>query len=174
MQHETFYSSSLYTRELSDTQLDSLVAYWFDHAKLNKRDWYLQIDLHGGNTSAVTTPTDKSTAYAHRDYLFMYSFYDRVDRGSYPEDGFSCMQNFVTNITKGMTKWGQYINYPDSKMSQDLAQTRYWGDNLPRLQAIKADVDPDDLFHYPQGIMPAVSVEATAGSAGMADECSSD
>ena len=156
-QHETFYSSSLYTRDLSDDAIKSLVSYWFDTAKKNRRSWYLQMDIHGGNSSAVTAPPINSTAYAHRDYLFMYSFYDRVDRGDFPTDGFGYMQNFVSNITSGMGHWGQYINYPDSRMNQDVAQNRYWGDHLPKLQAIKAQVDPHDLFYYPQGVSPATS-----------------
>ncbi|OIW29381.1 FAD-binding domain-containing protein [Coniochaeta ligniaria NRRL 30616] len=154
--HETFYSTSLYTQALTDEQLTSLTTYWFKIAKANRRDWYLQIDLHGGTKSAVTAQTD-STAYAHRDYLLMYSFYDRVDNaGRYPADGFSCMQNFVGNITANMAQsdWGQYVNYPDPKLSQDQAQIRYWGKHLSRLQAIKAAVDPDNVFHYPQGILP--------------------
>lgn len=147
----------MYSHELSDNQVQSLVSYWFEHAKTNKRDWYLQIDIHGGPTSAVAAPAVDSTSYAHRDFLFMYSFYDRVDRGAFPEDGFSCMQNFVTNITVGMEQYGQYINYPDSRMNQDAAQKRYWGEHLPRLRAIKAEVDADDRFHYPQGVLPAGS-----------------
>jgi FAD/FMN-containing dehydrogenase len=86
----------------------------------------------------------------------MYSFYDRVDTGRYPASGFSCMQDFVGNITASMNQsdWGQYVNYPDPRLSQEQAQTRYWGKNLVRLQAIKSAVDPNDVFHYPQGIEP--------------------
>ncbi|KAB5576093.1 hypothetical protein GE09DRAFT_615021 [Coniochaeta sp. 2T2.1] len=157
--HETFYSTSLYTQALTDEQLTSLTTYWFKNAKANRRDWYLQIDLHGGNTSAVAAPDVDSTAYAHRDFLFMYNFYDKAPAGRYPVDGFSSMQNFVGNITAGMNEsdWGQYVNYPDPKLSQDHAQSRYWGKHLSKLQAIKAAVDPANVFHYPQGILPAVS-----------------
>jgi hypothetical protein len=87
----------------------------------------------------------------------LYNFYDRVDRGFFPADGFSCMQNFVGNITAGMAQsdWGQYVNYPDPKLTQDQAQSKYWGQHLAKLQAVKAAVDPNDVFHYPQGIVPA-------------------
>jgi hypothetical protein len=145
---------------LTDEQLTSLTTYWFKTAKGNRRDWYLQIDLHGGNTSAVAARATDATAYAHRDYLFMYAFYDRVDKaGRYPSDGFAVMQNFVSNITASMgpSDWGQYVNYPDPMLNQTEAQSRYWGKHLPKLQAIKAAVDPDNVFHYPQGILPAMS-----------------
>lgn len=66
------------------------------------------------------------------------------------------MQNFVGNITAGMalSDWGQYVNYPDPKLSQEQAQSRYWGKHLSKLQSIKAAVDPNNVFHYPQGILP--------------------
>ncbi|KAM7218258.1 putative FAD-linked oxidoreductase YvdP [Rhypophila decipiens] len=155
--HETFYSSSLYTNELNETQMAAFVSYWFKHAKSNKRDWYVQIDLHGGKTSAVSKPDPAETAYAHRDYLFMYLFYDRVDKGVYPTEGFTTVGNFVKNVTNTLedNSWGQYINYPDSRMDQETAQASYWGQHLPRLQAIKKQVDPDNLFHFPQGVLPA-------------------
>ncbi|GAB1314796.1 hypothetical protein MFIFM68171_05006 [Madurella fahalii] len=155
-EHETFYSTSLYTKALNETQLETFVSYWFKHAKANKRDWYVHIDLHGGNNSAVSRHAADSTAYAHRDYLLMYLLYDRVDRGVYPADGHSYMENFSRNITNGMARsdWGMYINYPDSRLDQEAAQVNYWGSHLPKLQAIKKAVDPEDLFHYPQGVLP--------------------
>ncbi|KAK4157552.1 putative FAD-linked oxidoreductase YvdP [Chaetomidium leptoderma] len=156
--HETFYSTSLYTKALDETQLQTFVSYWFNQAKSNTRDWYVQIDLHGGENSAVSKPAANSTAYAHRDYLLMYLLYDRVDKGIYPADGHTYMENFASNVTESMAKsdWGRYINYPDSRLSQEDAQGNYWGGNLARLQGIKKDVDPEDLFHYPQGILPTV------------------
>ncbi|KAK4158757.1 putative reticuline oxidase precursor [Cladorrhinum sp. PSN259] len=156
-QHETFYSTSLYTKALSETKLQDFVSYWFKQAKANPRDWYVHIDLHGSDKSAVREPAEDSTAYAHRDYLLMYLFYDRVDKGLYPADGHTIMQNFAKNLTDGLDKkdWGMYINYPDSRLDQESAQANYWGKNLPRLQAIKKAVDPNDVFHYPQGVLPA-------------------
>lgn len=125
--------------------------------KKQKRDWYVQVDVHGGKNSAIPTVSTDSTSYAHRDYLFMYQFYDRVDRGAYPDDGFPFLQSFVGNLTSSMGEgeWGQYINYPDSQLDQKTAQKNYWGGHLARLQGIKAELDPKDVFHYPQGILPA-------------------
>ncbi|KAL2255593.1 hypothetical protein VTK26DRAFT_3045 [Humicola hyalothermophila] len=156
-EHETFFSTSLYTKALNEAQLQNFVSYWFKHAKTNTKDWYVQIDLHGGENSAVARREADSTAYAHRDYLLMYLLYDRIDKGTYPVDGHTYMTNFVRNITDGMDRndWGMYINYPDSNLDQASAQVNYWGSHLPRLQAIKKVVDPDNLFHHPQGVLPA-------------------
>jgi len=88
----------------------------------------------------------------------MYLFYDRVDKGAYPTEGVAAVQNFVGNLTNSIedsTAWGMYINYPDANMDQSMAQKHYWGSHLERLQAIKKAVDPEDVFHYPQGVLPA-------------------
>ena len=156
--HETFYSSSLYTNALTPSQLSAFTSYWFTHAKANKRDWYVQIDVHGGPTSAVAIPDVDSTAYAHRNHLFMFLFYDRVDRGAYPTEGFSAIQNFVGNVTDKIPveEWGMYVNYPDPQMEREAAQRNYWGKHLDRLRTVKGSVDPGDLFSYPQGVVPAL------------------
>jgi len=43
-----------------------------------------------------------------------------------------------------------YVNYIDADL-QDYAQSYYKG-NLPRLQAIKQQLDPDNFFHFAQSI----------------------
>ncbi|KAF3809542.1 FAD-linked oxidoreductase azaL [Colletotrichum gloeosporioides] len=159
---KNFYSSSLYTDKLSDAQIESFVNYWYGAGKALKRDWWVQVDLHGGKNSAITAIPANSSAYAHRNKLLLYQFYDRVDlSATYPEDGFSFLQGFRANTTLGMEpeEQGMYFNYPDPNMRQDEAQTKYWGDNLARLQAIKAAFDPTEVFYFPQSVRPATPVE---------------
>ncbi|CAK7205895.1 hypothetical protein SEUCBS139899_008675 [Sporothrix eucalyptigena] len=157
--HETFYSSSLYTNKLTDSQVNAFVDYWYGTGKAVKRDWYAQIDVHGGKNNAVGRIAQNATSYAHREFLLMTNFYDRVDTGAYPADGFSFLDNFTANITGSLkpTQWGQYVNYPDPRLNQMAAQRNYWSMHLDRLQRLKASVDPTDLFHYPQGILPATA-----------------
>ncbi|KAL2148236.1 hypothetical protein VTH82DRAFT_3938 [Thermothelomyces myriococcoides] len=160
-EHENFHSTSLYTHELSEAQLQSFVGYWFNSAKNNTRNWHVQIDLHGGENSGVAVGdrdiSGVPSAYAHRDFLLMFLLYDRSDRGAFPDDGTASMDDFAAAITDGLEpdQWGMYINYPNPLLDQAAAQQSYWGPNLARLQAIKKEVDPDDLFHYPQGVLPA-------------------
>ncbi|KAI8246606.1 hypothetical protein K4K55_005897 [Colletotrichum sp. SAR 10_96] len=159
---ENFYSSSLYTDKLSDDQIESFVNYWYGAGKALERDWWVQVDLHGGKNSAITAIPANSSAYAHRDKLLLYQFYDRVDlSATYPEDGFSFLQGFRANTTLGMEpgEQGMYFNYPDPNMGQGEAQTKYWGDNLARLQEIKAAVDPTEVFYFPQSVRPATPIE---------------
>ncbi|KAF4888168.1 FAD-linked oxidoreductase sorD [Colletotrichum fructicola] len=161
-QQENFYSSSLYTDKLSDDQIESFVNYWYGAGKALKRDWWVQVDLHGGKNSAITAIPANSSAYAHRDKLLLYQFYDRVDlSATCPEDGFSFLQGFRAKTTLGTEpgEQGMYFNYPDPNMEQDEAQTKYWGDNLARLQEFKAAVDPTEVFYFPQSVRPATPVE---------------
>ncbi|KLU85398.1 glucooligosaccharide oxidase [Magnaporthiopsis poae ATCC 64411] len=156
---ENFYSSSLYSPALDDKQIKGFVDYWFTEGKATRRDWYVQIDLHGGTNSAVASPSVDSTAYANRHQLLMMLFYDRVDaRSQYPADGYPFLSNFVKSVTATMAGegWGRYANYPDSGLDPQVAQRAYWGLHLDRLRKIKAEVDPEDVFHYPQGVqLPA-------------------
>ncbi|KAK2770659.1 glucooligosaccharide oxidase [Colletotrichum kahawae] len=159
---ENFYANSLYTDKLSDDQIESFVNYWYSAGKALKRDWWIQVDLHGGKNSAIAAIPANSSAYAHRDKLLLYQFYDRVDlSATYPKDGFSFLQGFIANTTVGMESetHGMYFNYPDSNMGQDEAQMRYWGDNLARLQEIKAAVDPTEVFYFPQSVRPATTIK---------------
>jgi FAD/FMN-containing dehydrogenase len=49
---------------------------------------------------------------------------------------------------------GIYVNYPVLGLPDYLRE--YWGKNVPRLERIKAQVDPDNVFHHTQGIPPAL------------------
>ncbi|TDZ49869.1 FAD-linked oxidoreductase sorD [Colletotrichum trifolii] len=154
---ENFHSSSLYTGLLSDAQVESFVDYWYNIGKPLKRDWYVQVDFHGGRNSAITEVASTSSSYAHRDALLLYQFYDRVDvSATYPKDGLLFLDNFVSNTTLAAEEkeHGMYFNYPDPSLSQDAAQRHYWGDNIGRLQHIKAEVDPGELFYFPQSVRP--------------------
>ncbi|OAA65657.1 FAD-binding, type 2 [Niveomyces insectorum RCEF 264] len=152
--HETFYSSSLYTNKFSEEQIDAFVAAWYDTGKALKRDWYAQIDVHGGKNNAVGNVAANATSYAHREFLFMTNFYDRIDAGAYANGAYSFLDAFTANLTATLppAQWGQYVNYPDPRLNQTAAQRNYWGHNLDQLQRLKASVDPNNLFHYPQGI----------------------
>ncbi|GJC87246.1 FAD-linked oxidoreductase sorD [Colletotrichum liriopes] len=154
---ENFYSSSLYTDKLSDSQIESFVSYWYNMGKTLKRDWYVQVDLHGGKNSAITQTLANSSSYAYRSKLLLYQFYDRVDvSATYPKDGFSFLGKFIESIISGMEQedHGMYFNYPDPNMDQDGAQAKYWGGNLAKLQEIKEKIDPEEVFYFPQSVRP--------------------
>lgn len=63
------------------------------------QDWFLIIDLHGGPSSAISKVAEDATSYAHRNALLKLQFFDRVNTGSYPADGFSFLNGWVASIT---------------------------------------------------------------------------
>ena len=130
--------------------------YWFNTARSNSRSWYVIIDMHGGKNAYISNQPLNSTAYAHRDKLFLYEFYDRAFFGSYPADGLGFLNGWVDSITNALnsSQWGMYINYADPTLNRTYAQEVYWRQNVPRLQTIKAALDPDEVFYFPQAIQP--------------------
>ncbi len=115
------------------------------------------MDVHGGQNSAVSKVAQDATAYAHRDKLFLIQFYDRVaNGGGYPDNGFDFLGNWVDTTIDPLddADWGMYINYADSELNRTEAQRNYWGDNLAKLQDIKAQLDPGELFYHPLSIEP--------------------
>jgi hypothetical protein len=156
VQHETFYASSLTTNALTDAQLQSFVHYIFTGIQIGpSRNWWIQMDLHGGPNSAISKVALANTAYAQRDKLLLFQLYDRAS-SSYPVNGFSTLQAIRSSITQGMSAsdWGMYINYQDSQLDAQTAQEKYWGQNLSKLQRIKAQLDPNQVFWNPQSVRP--------------------
>ena len=59
---------------------------------------------------------------------------------------------WVRDLRAAMTPYttGAYVNYIDADLP-DWASA-YYGTNLARLQQVKTDYDPDDVFNGPQSI----------------------
>jgi hypothetical protein len=152
--HETFFSKSLMTVALTDAAFTSFWNYWYNTARGVNRDWYLIIDLHGGPNSAISKVADNATSYAHRNALLKYEFYDRVDSGSYPSNGFSFLNGWVNSIQTAMptTTFGMYINYADTSLTMAQAHSQYWLTHYPQLAQIKKAYDPNQVFSNPQAI----------------------
>jgi hypothetical protein len=118
--------------------------------------------MHGGAHSALAARSNDETAYAHRDQLWLWQFYDSIydytnNTSPYPEGGFEFMQGFVATIADTLEddEVGKYINYADSELTKEEAQKLYWRGNLEKLQKIKAKYDPDDVFGNPSSVEPA-------------------
>ena len=141
---------------LNGTSAKNFADYWFNEAPSNSRAWWFQLDLHGGKHSAVTNGDHSMSSYAHRDKLYLIQFYDQSFFGDYPSDGFSFLDDWVSQTTAPLVRaeWSMYINYADSRLNRTFAQDVYWGQHVPRLQSVKADVDPDEVFYFPQSIKP--------------------
>lgn len=150
-----FYAKSLaYTKDdiIPDSTIDKIFTY-IDKTDKGTLAWFVIWDLEGG---AINDVAPDATAYAHRDALFYHQAY-AVDLFGKVSDK---TRNFLTGFNKIITdalpghKMGAYPGYVDPALGNQ-AQASYWGTNLDRLQRIKADVDPKDMFHNPQSVRPA-------------------
>lgn len=149
-----FYAKSVaYTKDdlIPDETVDKLFQYIADTDK-GTLAWFVIWDLEGG---AINDVAADATAYGHRDALFYHQAYGinlfgRVD---------DKIRNFLTGINKVITDGighdlGAYAGYVDRALG-DAGPSKYWGANLPRLEQIKAAVDPKDIFHNPQSVKAA-------------------
>ena len=68
--------------------------------------------------------------------------------------GVEFARNFAAqNLTPELPVVRGYVNFQAPDLGNTTATLRaYYGDNLERLSAVKAAVDPTNLFTYPQAI----------------------
>ncbi|CAJ2510423.1 Uu.00g051260.m01.CDS01 [Anthostomella pinea] len=158
-QQEYFYSISLELKGLNGTSAENFVDYWFDTAKNQTSFWYYQMDLQGGVNSGVWKVDHDLTSYAHRDKLYILQFWLQPTSGEITEDGFKFIDDWASTTTAPLAPadWGMYANYPDTSLNRTTAQQVYWGENLSRLQELKAQYDPTELFYYPTSLEPAAA-----------------
>ena len=111
------------------------------------------LDAFGG---AINRVAANATAFVHRDALFSAQ-YTANWNASDSASGIAAKHTWLTDLWQSMRQFASgaaYQNYIDP----DLAnwQQAYYGDNLSRLQRVKAAYDPGDLFHFGQSIpLPA-------------------
>lgn len=112
--------------------------------------WSYLFDWYGGAVNDVATD---ATPFPHRDLHYFVSAYATTSQETgertmkFIDEGILALQN---------NKPANYLHYagvPNLRLG-GKAQEKYWGSNLPRLEKIKAAVDPDDLFSTPQNIKP--------------------
>ncbi|OTB02634.1 putative glucooligosaccharide oxidase [Hypoxylon sp. CI-4A] len=158
-QQENFYGKSLELKGLNGAAAKNFADYWFNVAKKETAHWYVQMDFHGGKNSAVWKADPDLTSYAHRDKLYILQFYITTD--DTPDTGFKFIDDWASTTTAALEQedWGMYFNYPDTNLNRTKAQEMYWGKNLAKLQQLKAELDPEELFYYPVSLSPAVEPE---------------
>ena len=107
----------------------------------------INLDLLGG---AIDTPSISSTAFPHRGTAFMTAQFEMTLNNLRPRQAQLDWLRSLQAITAIDASDAAYVNYPDRDI--DDYATRYWGPNLARLKSIKAQYDPNDIFHHAQSI----------------------
>lgn len=147
----SFYAKSMsFAAEdiITDDGVDAMFKY-IDPAHKGTPAWFLIFDLEGGAVNDV--PAD-ATAYAHRDAIMWMQSYAISILGPVSDTTRSFLNglNEVLASSRPGASDGTYPGYVDPYLKDP--QSAYWGSNLPRLQRIKTDVDPKDVFHNPQSV----------------------
>lgn len=135
---------------IADDAVDKFFAF-IDQAEKGTLLWFAIFDLAGG---AINDVAQDATAYCHRDALFYLQTY-AIGLGEVSQT----TKDFLTGINKTLKaacdplRLGAYPGYVDPFLANP--QKEYWRTNLPRLEQIKKQVDPLDIFHNPQSVRPA-------------------
>lgn len=150
-----FYSKSLSFSPqtlIPASGIDALFQYLMNQTS-GTPAWFVIFNLVGGAINDVQT---NATAYSHRNSLYwLQSYAVTVGRVSQTTiDFLDGINNLIEASLPGSgTNFGAYPGYVDPRLPD--SQVAYWGSNLPRLRQIKATIDPTDVFHNPQSVVPA-------------------
>jgi hypothetical protein len=114
-------------------------------------------DSYGG---AINKVASDAMAFVHRGTTKYSIQYVK----EWPSPGASAaniaaMQTLYTSM-RPFVSGGCYVNYCDLDLGDGYAKA-YWGDNLPRLMKIKAEVDPKNVFRHAQSVPLSQGAEAT-------------
>jgi FAD/FMN-containing dehydrogenase len=146
-----FYCKSLkYTNRtlMSDEAIMSMAEYLYNTDKGTPL-WFAIWDLEAG--AIADTPQD-GTAYWHRDAIFFLQTIAINLLGQTSQK----THDFITGLNKNIQQNtpgiddSAYPGYTDSELQNPLVD--YWGGNVPRLERVKAEVDPDNVFRNPQSV----------------------
>jgi FAD/FMN-containing dehydrogenase len=108
------------------------------------REGGISMDALGGKVASLAAD---ATAFPHRAALYSVQYTGTFDDGRDPAP----IDGYVRGFRAAMTPhWGDhaYVNYADPSLSDP--DTAYYGDNLPKLRAIKKKYDPTGFFTQPQ------------------------
>lgn len=89
------------------------------------------------------------TTYPHRNAKFLVQSSVQPKNTNEPPVHLSGL-NAVSTLLDKHSSGGAYINYRDGELSGWA--DAYWGENLPRLAAIKSKYDPENIFRHAQSI----------------------
>ncbi|KAJ7485395.1 hypothetical protein FB451DRAFT_55770 [Mycena latifolia] len=153
----SFYSKSIMTPEsvpMSVAAIEALVTYIATKGFSSNMDWFVLFELFGGTNSAINAVPLDATAFAKRDTLFTIQFFSHFNPTlPYPATGFTLVDGMVESVlANSPSNWnyGAYLNYIDDRLTN--AVNLYHGSHYPRLQTIKAVLDPEDTFRFPVGV----------------------
>jgi FAD/FMN-containing dehydrogenase len=134
--------------ELSEAALDTVVDFMLRWPGTSvSADW--KFFLMGGAVSEVASG---ATAYVHRQATMVSSAeleWSAQDSAKTIAENQAWLNDFHSAM-RSLTSGSSYQNFIDADEPDYLRS--YYGANLERLVSVKAQVDPKNVFHYPQSI----------------------
>lgn len=121
--------------------------------------WYAVINLLGGLDSQVTAVPADASAYTHRDMLWVIQHYGYSSNHLAPllDSTKTCISHLTNVVSTGVpaSSPGAELNYQDPDMAQEVAHSLHYGEPaVKRLEYLKAEIDPVEIFWNPQSIRP--------------------
>jgi FAD/FMN-containing dehydrogenase len=105
-------------------------------------------DTYGG---AINKVAADATAFVHRgNTKYSMQYYMQWDSPGASDANMATMRTLYASM-RPFVSGGSYVNYCDLDLGDGYARA-YWGDNLPRLMKIKAEVDPKNIFRHAQSV----------------------
>jgi len=105
-------------------------------------------DTYGG---AINKMASDATAFVHRGKTkYVIQYYKEWDSAGASVGNIAVMRTLYDQM-RPFVSGGCYVNYCDLDLGDGYARA-YWGDNLPRLMKIKAEVDPKNIFRHAQSV----------------------
>ena len=105
-------------------------------------------DTYGG---AINRIAADATAFVHRaNTRYVMQYYMQWDNAGATDANIAMMRTLYASM-RPFVSGGCYVNYCDLDLGDGYAKA-YWGDNLPRLMKIKAEVDPKNIFKHAQSV----------------------
>lgn len=105
-------------------------------------------DTYGG---AINKIASDATAFAHRgNTKYSIQYYMEWKDQVASDANIAAMRTLYASM-RPYVSGAAYVNYCDLDLGDGFAMA-YWGDNLPRLMKIKADVDPKNIFKHAQSV----------------------
>jgi len=152
---DTFYVKSLMTPSLSPPALNAFMNYLAHQGFKSDSSWFVGMELWGGGNSTINSVPQNATAFGHRNSTWVFQFYSDsfTAKPPYPSDGFAFLGGMVSSILDNSPHnldIGAYPNYADNMLPN--WQKLYYGNNYPRLQALKRELDPHNVFRFTQSI----------------------
>jgi len=107
----------------------------------------------GGKVNSIAPD---ATAFVHRNSEWLMTIalsWSERDSRRRIDANLAWQSNFYSAISTFAGDGGAYQNFIDPSLTD--WQQEYYGANLPRLQQVKAAVDPTRVFNFPEAIPPA-------------------